>query len=52
MCAAREEVLEQIQAAGQALTDDDPHVGKGDEEVFLGHRVFPIANVCRGLVPR
>ena len=45
------EVLEQILAARQARTDDDSHVGEGDREVLLGHRVLPIVNVLRGRGP-
>ena len=52
--AKGEEVLEQVLATRQARADDDSHVGEGDREVLLGHRVLPIANVSRGrgLVPR
>ena len=52
--AEGEEVLEQVLATRQARADDDSHVGEGDREVLLGHRVLPIANVLRGrgLVPR
>ena len=50
----REEVLEQILAARQASTNDDPDISKSGGEVFFGHRVLPIANISRGrgLVPR
>ena len=46
--AKGEEVLEQVLAGCQARADDDSHVGEGDREVLLGHRVLPVANVSRG----
>ena len=49
--AEGEEVLEQVLATRQAGADDDSHVGEGDREVLLGHRVLPIANVSRGRGP-
>ena len=52
--AKGQEVLEQVLATRQARADDDSHVGEGDREVLLGHRVLPMTNVRRGrgLVPR
>ena len=43
--AKGQEVLEEVLAAGQARADDDSHVGEGNREVLLGHRVLPKVNV-------